>query len=458
MKNISKILILFSMILVASCSNDDDNTITNDGDQTIATYLASDADYSVLVDALQRAGLTAALNASGSTTVFAPNNDAFTEFLEANDFASLDDIPEEVLSNVLLNHVINGEFVATDFTTGYIRTNATASSGLNLSAFVNASDGVVINGTSTVVEADIEVSNGVVHGVNGVISLPNIATLANVNPNFSSLTTALDAASLTVAVSDPTANLTVFAPTNDAFDTFLSDNGFGSLGDVPLPALQQTLLNHVLAETNASTDFTTSYTTTLATFGDTDDNISLYINTDAGVVLNGNSTVVAADVVATNGIIHAVDTVIALPTVVTFATADPTFGTLVDALTRPDQSDFVGTLSTPLGTDPAPFTVFAPTNDAFGDLLTELGVGALADIDGPTLTAALNLHVIAGANVRAEDLTNGPVTTLGGDVTIDADAATITDANGRVSTIIVTNVQASNGVVHAIDTVLLPEL
>lgn len=159
-----------------------------------------------------------------------------------------------------------------------------------------------------------------------------------------------------------------------------------------------------------------------------------------------------------NGVIHAVDAVIGLPTVVTFATADATFSTLVSALTRPDQPDFVAVLSTSAGTAPAPFTVFAPTNDAFADLLTELGETSLDAIGAATLTATLNTHVIAGANVRAEDLTSGDVATLGETITIDATNATITDPNGRVSTIIVTNVQASNGVVHAIDKVILPQL
>ena len=160
---------------------------------------------------------------------------------------------------------------------------------------------------------------------------------------------------------------------------------------------------------------------------------------------------------AANGVVHIVDAVIALPTVVTFAVADPTFETLVAALTRADQPDFVSVLSTPLGTSPAPFTVFAPTNTAFGDLLVELGISSLDDIDTATLTATLNTHVIAEANIRAEDLVDGTVGTLGDDIVIDATNATITDQNGRVSNIIVVNVQAANGVVHAIDKVLLPQ-
>jgi uncharacterized surface protein with fasciclin (FAS1) repeats len=196
----------------------------------------------------------------------------------------------------------------------------------------------------------------------------------------------------------------------------------------------------------------------LATFSDTGANLSIYINTDSGVTLNGVSNVVAADIPASNGVAHVVDAVIGLPTIVTFATADATFGTLVAALTRSDMPDYVSVLSTDVSESPAPFTVFAPTNTAFDDLLVELGATSLDDIDTATLEATLNTHVIAGANVRAEALVSGTVGTLGDDIVIDATNATITDLNGRVSTIIVVNVQAANGVVHAIDKVILPEL
>jgi transforming growth factor-beta-induced protein len=222
----------------------------------------------------------------------------------------------------------------------------------------------------------------------------------------------------------------------------------------------QVLLNHVLTGTALSTGLTTSYTNSLATFGDTENNLSFYINLDEGVRLNGVSSVTAADNVAANGVVHIVDAVIGLPTVVTFATADPNFSSLVSALTDDGQAaqNYVETLSIPNGTDPAPFTVFAPINSAFDNLFTELGVEGIEDIDPATLTAALNTHVVAQANVRSTDLMDGTVATLGADLTVDASAGTLTDPNDRVSTIAVFDVQASNGVVHAIDTVLLPQL
>lgn len=284
---------------------------------------------------------------------------------------------------------------------------------------------------------------------------PTISEFVAASSDYSSLLAALERTGLTATLNG-TDDFTVFAPNNAAFATFLNDNGFASLDDVPEDVLRNVLLNHVVSGTNASQNLTTGYINSLAVYGTSTNNLSLYVDLSNGVKINGVSNVTAADVAVSNGVVHAVDAVIGLPTVVTFALADPTFSTLVAALTRADQPDYVSTLVTSLGTSPAPFTVFAPTNDAFSALLTELGVGSLDDINTATLTATLNTHVIAGANVRAEDLSDGTVSTLGDDVVIDATNATVTDQNGRVSSIIATNVQAANGVIHAIDTVLLP--
>ena len=276
--------------------------------------------------------------------------------------------------------------------------------------------------------------------------------------NLTTLVAALQKADLvtTLASQGP---FTVLAPSNDAFNTFLSDNGFSSLEDVPVDVLTNILLNHVIGGRLASTDLTTGYASTFATTSASDASMSIFIDTSNGVRFNGVSSVTDANIEAANGIVHIVDAVIGLPSVVTFAVADPTFSTLVAALTRKDvTTDFVGVLSTATGTSPAPFTVFAPTNDDFGLLLTELGVSGLGDIDEPTLDAVLKVHVVAGANVFDTDLTdNLTVTTLGGDITANVTGgATLTDANGRVSDIIATNVQANNGIIHAINKVILP--
>jgi uncharacterized surface protein with fasciclin (FAS1) repeats len=221
-------------------------------------------------------------------------------------------------------------------------------------------------------------------------------------------------------------------------------------------------LNHVITGEVRSSDLAAlgaGYSSTNATNAD-GDNLSLYFNTTDGVVFNGISSVATADVEASNGVVHVVDAVIGLPTVVTFATADPTFETLVAALTREDhEEDFVSLLSS--SEEPAPYTVFAPTNAAFGDLLSFLELSALAEVDLGLLEDVLGMHVILNANVRSGDLTEGMVveTATEENITISLESgAKITDPNGFESNIIVVDVQAMNGVVHAIDKVILPSL
>jgi uncharacterized surface protein with fasciclin (FAS1) repeats len=288
-----------------------------------------------------------------------------------------------------------------------------------------------------------------------------IVDIAAADQNFSVLVQALDRADL-VETLDGTTEYTVFAPTNDAFNDFLEQKGYASLSDVPVAALREILLNHVVSGTVMSSSLQTGYVKTLARGNASATNtISMFINTQSGVVINGGvanggATVTTADIEASNGVIHIVNNVIDLPTVVNHAVANPSFSILVQALTRDDQPDFVGILS---GSQNAPFTVFAPTDDAFVALLDELNLATLNDVPQATLQNTLSYHVVTEANVLAASLTdNMSVTTFqGGSFTVNLEGgASITDANGRVSDIIVTDVQASNGVVHAIDTVILP--
>lgn len=142
---------------------------------------------------------------------------------------------------------------------------------------------------------------------------------------------------------------------------------------------------------------------------------------------------------------------VASSNIVELAQATPSLSTLVDAVVA---ADLVTTLS---GT--GPFTVFAPTNDAFGTLLADLGVTAEQLLAREDLAEILTYHVVSG-KVMAADLSDGQVVTTvqGGTLTVSVGDAgvTLTDANGNVSTVTSADIDASNGVVHVIDTVVLP--
>lgn len=283
----------------------------------------------------------------------------------------------------------------------------------------------------------------------------NLVELAQATADLSTLVEAVNYADLGSVLSNESEKYTVFAPTNAAFTALLSSLGVSKLTDLDKATVKQLLLYHVVPGSVKSTDLTDGYVKTAATFGSTTSALSLLVGTSPNVTLNKDVKVTTANVEASNGIVHIVDKVIALPTVVTHALNNPNFSTLVAALTRPDLGvDYVTLLS---GT--GPFTVFAPTNAAFTALLTELSASSLNDIDAATLNAVLQYHVVNGANVLSTQLTDEQeVTTFGGgkfkvDLT---GGAKIVDAQGRISNIAVVDVQANNGVVHAIDKVILP--
>ena len=275
--------------------------------------------------------------------------------------------------------------------------------------------------------------------------------------NLSILVQALVKADLATTLQG-TGPYTVFAPTNDAFTAFLATTTYATINDVPKDVLTQILLNHVVTGAVKSTDLSTGYIKTLAKgSASTTNTLSMYVNTGSNMVmLNGVAMVTTADVMASNGVVHIVDKVIDLPTIVTHATANPNFTSLVGALTGAGQPNFVSILS---GT--GPFTVFAPTNAAFTALNTELAPGGIAGVSAANLTKVLQYQVVSG-NILAASLTEGQVVaTLQTPQTFTIQltgGAKIKDANNRISTIIATDVQCSNGVIHVLDKVLLPIL
>ena len=290
--------------------------------------------------------------------------------------------------------------------------------------------------------------------------LSTITEFAASNSDLSNLAAALSAADGNLLSLLNGGNYTLLAPNNWAFEVWLGNNGYTSIDEVPTDILKNVLLNHVISGTVRSSDLAATgsgYTSTNATNTD-GDFLSMYFSTNNGVVFNGVTTVLNPDIAASNGVVHVVDLLIELPTVVTFATTNPGFETLVTALTRDDLSeDFVSILSTT--TEPAPFTVFAPTNEAFSSLFSERGVESLNDIDTAILESTLGTHVVAEANVRFEDLSDGMIiTTIGDDLTISVGTGPLlVDLNGRTANIIAVDIQAYNGVIHVIDNVMLPQ-
>jgi len=278
----------------------------------------------------------------------------------------------------------------------------------------------------------------------------NVVQVAQGDARFSILVEAVTAADLATTLSSP-GPFTVFAPTNDAFAALLSELGVTKdqlLANKPL--LTAVLKYHVVPASVARAAVPIGLPITPI-----DGGIFKVDPVGADLVVtdgrNRTSTIVAADIAASNGVIHAIDKVL-LPAdrnIVQTAAANPSFSVLVEAV---DAANLAGTLS-----GAGPFTVFAPTDAAFAALLTELGLTkAQLLANTALLTRVLTYHVVPSRVLKAQVPIGAAITTVeGGTFSVDASLA-ITDQRGRSANITATDVLASNGVIHAIDKVILP--
>lgn len=276
----------------------------------------------------------------------------------------------------------------------------------------------------------------------------NIVQKAQANPELSILVEAVVAAGLVDRLS--TGSLTVFAPTNAAFAALLTELGMTKarlLANKPL--LTAVLSYHVLGQRVLRADVPLGKAIVPLSGG------FFKIESSNGLqVTDGRNRVTRitdTDIYASNGVVHLVDRVL-LPAdkdIVATAQALPDFSILVEAIVA------AGLVETLKGT--GPFTVFAPTNAAFAALLGELGVSK-ADLLANTalLTKVLTYHVVPARVLKAEVPVGAAIKTVQGETfTVNA-SLQITDQKARISQITATDVLTSNGVIHAVDRVLLP--
>jgi len=278
------------------------------------------------------------------------------------------------------------------------------------------------------------------------ISPETITDIVVKDDDFSMLEAAVVRAGLEDALAE--GSLTVFAPNNAAF----AAAGFPDMASIeatPVAALQDLLQYHVLPTRIDATQIPTGDNTAQMTLSDE----TLYISNNAnGITVNGVD-VTRADIDADNGVIHVVDAIIFPPNgdIVEVAQNNDDLSFLVAAVIR---ADLVTTLSTT-----EPLTVFAPTNAAF-QAAGFPDIASIQSADMETLTDILTYHVV-GARAYSGNLTDdSDITTLaGGTVRIDTDGViTVTgDGNTSASNVIGANITTTNGVVHVIDRVLLPQ-
>ena len=498
-KNASIALLVIASLLVSP-------VVVADENEDIPTNASATGVHDSLVAALDKANLVATLQGDGPFTVFAPTDQAFADAgIDLDSFNT--DAEIAALTDILLYHVYSGAVYAADVTDGL---TVAMVNGDDLTFSVV--DGTVSMGDgSTVTTADVVASNGVIHVIDKVLMPPadifDIPTTAQGTGIHDSLVAAVIQAELLTTLQGD-GPFTVFAPTDQAFadagiDLAALDNEAGKA------ALTDILLYHVVSGSVASSAVTDGMTAA-AVNGD-----DLTFSVGEGVMVN-DANVILADVMATNGIIHVIDKVLmpapditeedgdicynmATHTLVagasfeecmaymyvvdyemngqTFTGCYNTVSHDLSMVTQEVCESYMWTPAVDIGMTAqattihnslvaavvqaellttlqgdGPFTVFAPTDDAF--TAAGIDLAALDNEEGKAaLTDILLYHVYSGS-VAAADVTDGMTATMvnGDDATFTVgDGVMINDAN-----VILADVMASNGIIHVIDKVLMP--
>lgn len=328
MKLINKISKALAVVTVAllsfSCESDSDNVIEKY--PTIVEILDADAaNFSILKAALVKTNLLNTFRNPGSYTVLAPKNSAFIAagITEASIAATTTSGDIAALSRILRYHVLTvGTLAANLPTNGYINTFSPygSSTSVSISLYTNKTNGVVINGGNTnggatVLQADINASNGVIHVISHVLSIPKVHNLIIANPDLSSLVGVLTSAPQAAVLTDITTTATgattalsrtVFAPTNAAFGiaTFLTGQSDANITKV----LRYHLVNNNLRASSTTAFATTATTLTTQLTGQTTTIAAGTLNiADITAV---NAAIKSINIQGSNGVAHIIDKVL----------------------------------------------------------------------------------------------------------------------------------------------------
>ena len=403
---------------------------------TVVDVIIGSANHNTLEAAISAAGLINTLNGAGPFTVFAPTDAAFAALPAGTVEALLAD-PQGALTQVLLYHATSETVTSDDIIEFYSDFPYLQMLNEKTITFKVTSEGVFINNAKVTV-ADIETDNGIVHVIDAVLIAPD-STIIDVVRNSSShtiLETLLDEAEFSFPL-EGFGPFTLFAPTDAAISAIPGELIQQLLNDPGL--LEDVLAYHVAGGQALSTNLSNEQVIRTLL----DKNIKVTINN--GDVFINDAKVIVADIITDNGVVHVIDAVLLPKT------------TVVDIINNSEDHFVLSSILSLTGLDDAlsgngPFTVFAPTDDAFEAIPEDVLAAIVADES--ILTSILTYHAI-GAKALSSELSDGQeIVTLNGakvKITINNDGVFVNDAK-----VTVVDLVADNGVVHVINAVLLP--
>jgi len=470
----------------------------------LAEIIGGDEDLSILVEVVKLGGLGEAISMPGAFTVFAPTNVAFMQTLAS--LGGLESVSPELVRSILAYHVVPGVVMASDIENGGISPTLLPGATIQFSV---ADDVVTVNG-AVISTTDIVASNGVVHKIDGVLIPPlgppeepaeepatedpvedpaeepaeepatevpeepedamNLLEAASLDPMLAILVNVVKATGLESIVTT-TGPFTVFAPTNAAFLEVL-----GKTEDIASidPQILLTILSYHVVPGIVMIDSIKDGDILSTVMGET---IEFHVKDD--VVTVNEKIISTSDIVTSNGVIHKIDGVM-FPQAVLAPAESPeepatevpeepatevpeepedAMNLLEVAALDPDLAFLVNVVKATglesIVTTTGPFTVFAPTNAAFLEVLGK--TEDIASIDPQILLTILSYHVVPG-NVMIGSINNGDIlpTVMGETIEFHVKDDGVVTVNEKI--ISTSDIVTSNGVIHKIDGVMFPQI
>jgi uncharacterized surface protein with fasciclin (FAS1) repeats len=414
------------------------------GPGSIVDVALADGSFGKLATMLQAAGLVETLRSAGPFTVLAPTDEAVNASLSAAEWRHLtSQAGRDELRKVLLTHVIPGRLSADQLA----RAESARTAGGPILWFHGQSDGTAAVNEAGILSADIPAGNGVIHVIDRVIRpRPDLVETARGHEEFSTLLSLIDAAGLTGTLRDE-GPFTLIAPTDEAFSAIPAETVTELLRPDNRPALRRILLNHVVPGWRYTFDKVGADSlTTLA-----GQHLPLLSPSAAHwKVQPAGATLTRVNLVAGNGVIHASDRVL-LPRegLLSIAADDGEMNTFVAAVRAAELENLLAG---------GPFTLLVPSDTAFA----ALPAGTLEELLRPANRGRLReilTHHAVGGFVLSEEIVGRPeirsVRTIGGrELPIAVGEAGQVKIGG--ARVIRTDILGGNGVIHVIDSVLLP--
>ncbi len=293
--------------------------------------------------------------------------------------------------------------------------------------------------------------------INSIDSTKSIAEFVMTDDETDSFTVAVNHAGLTKTLQS-NGQFTVFVPNNKAFADLISMlSSANAIVEIDSNALAQLLRYHILDAILISDSLNDdSYGKTLNTANPNNENTVLEIDVSGGFMINNTALVIEENLRMTNGIVHTIDQILMPTNILGMLNNDERFSTLLQAL-----QVFGDTLTDTL-TLRGPMTIFAPTNDAFANLLSTNGWSNINDIPRLVLKDVLAYHLSPNVNLQSSQLTQGLSISTLADSSLSVDLSsgiqliTSSTNQGNIN-FATTDIQCTNGIIHAIEEVLLLE-